>query len=519
MTPDFARRSYQEIVAHLLDELTAQGVLTDTAPGSVTRTLVEATSREFAELYARMNAVYEAGFLDTATGGSLDQLVALIGLTRLSGETDIVEIRLFRDTRVSARVVIPAGAKIVVDRPGRGRVTYAVLDSDELRAGEDALVVALRALPQPDEPDLELDINADDVAAGIASFVSPIAGIGGLAIEGPSVALGTNETDVQLRDRARIAIASAGGGTEKALEQALLEVEGVNGVRLRDAGDPVEGVTLRPGEIEVILDGDQAQIAANASLIEQAIARAKGPGIVARLGATTSVHLGGTLMIQPASATLSPAQSLKLVQDCEAVMLDAVTALEIGASLTWNRVLADLMAVENLGDVLVAQSSFKLIGRDPAELPLGNITMQEFERLVPAKDGDALAVLLEDQPSVVVSVTVQGSITAPDGPVADTFTAEVTRGVMAYLETLDTSVIEASLTHAGLLAVLQGAEGVVTLPEQITADSITITAVHQHEGSVVTLTAAGRTEVTLAKKTVLRAAETPALPVWVEEGL
>lgn len=516
MTPEYARRSYQEIVEHLLTNLADQGILTDTAPGSVTRTLVEATSREFAELYARMNAVYEAGFLETATGGSLDQLVALIGLTRLAGATDVVEIRLFRDTRVSARVVIPAGAKIVIDRAGRDRVTYAVLDSDELRAGEASLVVALRALPNIDDPEAELDINADDVAGGVASFVAPIAGIGGLGIEGPSVTLGTNETDDQLRDRARIAIASAGGGTEKALEQALLEVDGVEGVRLRDAGDPVEGAVLQPGEIEVILDGNQAEISNNIADIEQAITRAKGPGIVARLGRTQSIALSGKLVVQPASPTLSPAQLLALVQDCEAVVRDTVTALDIGVGLTWNRMLADLMAVENLGDVLVADSHFTLLGTTETTQPLGNITVQEFERLIPAEEAQTMAVLIENTPGVLASIDFTGTIAAPNGPVEDTFKSEMTLALQAYLASKETRQAAVTLTHEEVIAALRGADGVVTLLDQVTAEAITVRVLQQDEGSLVTLTAAGTTSIEIATKTVLRAADPAVQTTWAE---
>jgi len=63
----------------------SQGV-TDVNPGSVVRTIVEAVSREMDFLYAQLNHVYEAGFIETATGSSLDLVVSILGVERKSAE-------------------------------------------------------------------------------------------------------------------------------------------------------------------------------------------------------------------------------------------------------------------------------------------------------------------------------------------------------------------------------------------------------------------------------------------------
>ena len=61
-------------------------VVTDVNPGSVVRTIVEAVSREMDFLYAQLNYVYEAGFIETATGSSLDLVVSILGVERKSAE-------------------------------------------------------------------------------------------------------------------------------------------------------------------------------------------------------------------------------------------------------------------------------------------------------------------------------------------------------------------------------------------------------------------------------------------------
>ncbi len=56
--------------------------ITDVNPGSVVRTFVEAIGLEVDFLYAQMNEVYRAGFIDTASGESLDLVVSLLGIGR-----------------------------------------------------------------------------------------------------------------------------------------------------------------------------------------------------------------------------------------------------------------------------------------------------------------------------------------------------------------------------------------------------------------------------------------------------
>lgn len=56
--------------------------ITDLSPGSVVRTIVEAVSREIEYLYIQVNQAYLGGFLETASGSSLDLVVSVLGLSR-----------------------------------------------------------------------------------------------------------------------------------------------------------------------------------------------------------------------------------------------------------------------------------------------------------------------------------------------------------------------------------------------------------------------------------------------------
>lgn len=72
--------------------------ITDINPGSVTRTIVEAISREIEFLYEQLNKVYLAGFIDTASGSALDLVVSLLGISRKPPEHATGKVTFGRST-------------------------------------------------------------------------------------------------------------------------------------------------------------------------------------------------------------------------------------------------------------------------------------------------------------------------------------------------------------------------------------------------------------------------------------
>ena len=72
--------------------------ITDINPGSVARTIVEAVSREIDFLYAQLNHIYLAGFIDTATGSALDLVVSILGVERKPAEHATGKVTFGRGT-------------------------------------------------------------------------------------------------------------------------------------------------------------------------------------------------------------------------------------------------------------------------------------------------------------------------------------------------------------------------------------------------------------------------------------
>ncbi len=90
--------------------------ITDVNPGSVSRTLVEAISREFEFLYSQMDNVYQSAFIDTARGSALDLVVSILGVTRLAPQAAVGSIIFGRETDPD-EIAVNAEAHLYDGRP------------------------------------------------------------------------------------------------------------------------------------------------------------------------------------------------------------------------------------------------------------------------------------------------------------------------------------------------------------------------------------------------------------------
>lgn len=206
--------------------------LTDLNVGSVIRTILEATAREDALVYLNLQNVYDSAFLDTATGSSLDKVVALVGVTRLPTGFPIAKLRFSRRDGVAGQITIPAGTPVT--------------DADANR------YLTLEALTL--EPyETTRDVNAGGETAGVKPVEANtltrmevlIAGISGVTNPDPARRLSSPETDDVLRSRARGALHGAVRGTNDALKFGLLSLSGVKDVAITEFPNGV------PGEIRV----------------------------------------------------------------------------------------------------------------------------------------------------------------------------------------------------------------------------------------------------------------------------
>jgi len=96
--------------------------LTDFNPGSVVGTLVRAVARELKLLYEQMDQAYRRAFIDEASGAALDNVVALLGVTRNPAIKARGQVTFYLRAAANRNVPIPTGTR-VSDASGRIFVT------------------------------------------------------------------------------------------------------------------------------------------------------------------------------------------------------------------------------------------------------------------------------------------------------------------------------------------------------------------------------------------------------------
>jgi baseplate J-like protein len=341
-------------------------LLSDRNPGSVTRLLAESLAREYAVLSRQLEGVYRAGFLATSTGRDLDQLVALLGLERRSRTAAAGTVVFSRSTPAPADVFVPAGTLLSTAEPPA--VTFETSEDVTLHRGTLSAEVPVRATTAG-----ALGV----VPAGTIAVINrPLFGIETAANPQPTALAGADETDAELRLRVTRVLEGSGKATVGAMLAALTSLPGVREKDIRLAEDHLK----RPGVIVLSvaapLDADTAERALG--LIEAS--RPAGVRVIhnldapAPLGTLTpganaadddleppaeATSVPGPLyfpvvaaaVLLPATAALSPQQRNALKRKGEDTVRAFVADAGVGETLVYNRLVADLMALDGVLDV------------------------------------------------------------------------------------------------------------------------------------------------------------------------
>lgn len=210
-------------VNYMLQE--SRAAITDIYPGSVLRTLSETVALEIGRLYAQLEAVYRAGFIDTATGSALDNVVALLGIERVTGNHPVGEVVFTRADSSRGVITIPAGTRIMTED---GEVEYETTEMVTLLAGQKTV----RARAQDIEP-----TNAGVEADTLTVLPIPIAGIERVSNNTPTQITAQAESDTEVRTRAKNFLSRSERATVGALRHAV-ERQGVSAEIIENTATP-----------------------------------------------------------------------------------------------------------------------------------------------------------------------------------------------------------------------------------------------------------------------------------------
>ena len=445
--------------------------LTDRNPGSVTRLLAESFAREYAVLSRQLEAVYRSAFVDTASGRDLEQLAALVGIERRRRLSATGSALFSRASPAPADIFIPAGTKLSTGEPPP--VGFETSEDRTLQRGNLSVEAPIAA---------RLPGAAGVVAAGAVCVIDrPILGIDSVANPQATQFSSADESDELLRARCRRALETSGQATTGALLGALTTLPGLREKDIRIAEDYL----AHPGVVKLSVALPAMSDAELQSATEQAIALIEAtrplgvrvehnidaarplglatPGggavasdpagpVPANVGIADPVKLllpvNIDVVITPVTLSLSADQRNKLLQQAGAAVEAFVKEAGIGETLVYNRLVAQLMALESVLDVAVAmypEDKTALDGRKNLipDNPNGRPVLGRLDVAI----GGSLILL-----DVAVNVALQGAALAAPDPSAPRAAAlaDIAEKLKNFVATLGTQTLTVALLKGQL---------------------------------------------------------------------
>ena len=447
-------------------------LLTDRNPGSVTRLLAESFGREYAVLSRQLEAVYQSAFVDTASGRDLEQLAALVGISRRRRLSATGSALFSRLSPAPADISIPAGTRLSTAEPPA--VSFETTEDRTLQRGNLSVEAPMAARASG---------AAGVVAANAVRVIDrPILGLDSVTNPQDTRFAGADESDALLRARCRRALETSGKATTGALIGALTTLPGLREKDIRIAEDYL----AHPGVVKVNVALPEMSAAELQSASEQAIAlieatRPLGVRVEHNIDASRPLGLATPglgavavdtaasdepanvgiadptklllpvnvdVVVTPVTLSLSADQRNKLLAQADAAVAAFVKDAGIGETLVYNRLVGQLMALDGVLDVAVAlypATKTALDGRK--NLIPDNPNARPVRGAVDIRIGGSLILI-----DVAVNLTLQGAaLAAPDpGAPRSAALADIAERLKNFVATLGAQTLSVALLKAQL---------------------------------------------------------------------
>lgn len=364
-TPDAGTRFYISYFPR-----SADSAITDVNIGSVSRTLIEAFAWEAAVIYKQLQIVYENGFIDTAGGKSLDFLVKLLDITRIEAGFALGEAAFSRNTPAPADITIPGGTLVSglsADEKGNEvKHLYKTTEDGTLRRGELSVNIPVRAETRgPAAP-----------AGGINTMPKPILGIEAVSNPDDTVLGSREESDQQLRERAKARIKGTSTVTRDAILTAMLEKDFVT------SADVVDRPDNSNGEFAVVLDTDRVEVEKE---VRDRLHAIKAAGVHFDLVFTTKVYPKYKITLTPPTE-LSEKQEKEIQKELEEKVGAYLRGLSPSATVIASKILAIAMGIPNIEAAEITSVSIEQQDGDVRILPNCDLMIGKFHKATAGND-------------------------------------------------------------------------------------------------------------------------------------
>lgn len=310
--------------------------LTDINVGSVTRTLSEAISREISTVYEQINLAYLSAFIDTATGRSLELVVSILGIERKTKEFAVGLVTFFRESGAVGNINIPEGTVLLTTE---GDVVFETTEPRTLQQGQVRIDAPVRAAEA-------FKGEKGRVPAGaITQLLNLLVGISRVTNFDETFLGAEDETDEQLRLRAKAALRSVGKATLAALQRVIAEGRGKL-IEVWDPNGPPDH-DADPGNVTLLIEAEPERFPS----LNAAVQETRAAGVQALV--LSRYVFFKPRIITTIAAGLTAAGKLKVVDEMILALQEYVDGLSSGEPADGQAILAALQEVEDVVEVVV----------------------------------------------------------------------------------------------------------------------------------------------------------------------
>lgn len=408
--------------------------LTDVNVGSVVRTILEAVSRELALAYAQLNLAYDSAFVETATGSSLDRVVALLGYSRFRAGRPVGSVRFGRRQGSVGEVSIPAGTPVT---DLEDKIRYETVETRTMLAGESTAEIRVRGATAttPVVPEHTLTV-----------IQRAVAGLDAATNERPTTTSSVDESDAELRARVAVALLASSKGTVGALENGLLQLPEVRAVSVEEFPNDV------PGEVRLAISLTHPDSGAIPDSVRARIEELRPAGIRVLPATAASAELAASIALVLAGGHLPPAEVQALHRQVQETVTGLVDKVGVGQTVRAGPLVAAILADERIVDAaLRLGAKGQALGAPGADfnpgagiavrLAAANISFEAdvFDRPPTVPGGQ---VTVEVNAAVKAPAQVGVMLDAVETEITDRLTTYVT-GLAAAAEVTATTVLNA----------------------------------------------------------------------------
>ncbi len=340
----FDKKNFSDIFQSMLAD-TRRRIpdLTDFEEGSVARSLYESFAFELAVLYEQLELVYQAGFVDTAEAAHLDRVVAVLGLKRNEPDFAVGMVTFTRDKGLNEELVVPIGTLVTTEEDKNReppKKAYLTIEEGLISAGRSSVDVRIQAQARGKQMAAE--------AETVVVMPLPVPGIKEIVNKKPIRFLGRDrETDEELRQRAKQALLASGRASVTAIENALLGMTGVRGVRVKEEFSQDHTGTARPGSIAVYVDGLNEQ---NAPKIREKLDQVRAAGVYPDLKPAIIIQLEAIIQIE-VDPRIGVEERLQLEAEVAAAVAELIDDLGMGQPLLFSQLNSAVLKVDGVRDI------------------------------------------------------------------------------------------------------------------------------------------------------------------------